>query len=254
MRDRQRFALVMAGISAVLLTGCAPTSTATPQRVEPGYVLLLPGVENYAWTARGLLDGLRDAGVPPVEVNQWGDRPFGTFRNLRRYERNRQRAAAIAADLAAYQQQHPNVPITLIGYSGGGAMALFAAEALPEGVTLERIILLGAAVAPEYDPRKALGRCRRGIVSYYSERDWFMLGWGTRTFGTMERVRSDAAGRRGFRDSAGELLVLPGFEQVAWRKEWARLGNDGSHNGWMSRAWAREVLARDIIAVPEAVP
>lgn len=223
--------------------GCFQPPSMVPEQLERGYVLILPGVESTTWSMKGIYEGLREAGVDrAIDLDPWGKRPFGTFRNLPAYELNRRKAAFIAAKLAAYHREYPGRPIDVIGYSGGGGMALFAAEVLPEGVTLERIILLGGAVSPGYDIRPALARCREGIINFYSANDWFMGGWATVTFGTMDRKNTSTAGHVGFQDADGHLLQTPGLEQIPWTPAWRKLGHDGGHAGWRAKAWAREIL------------
>jgi pimeloyl-ACP methyl ester carboxylesterase len=213
----------------------------TPAALERGYVLMLPGVENYAWTMAGTARGLRDAGIDrAININQWGDRPFGMFLNLKHYAENREKALQIADTLVHYRREYPAAPITLVGYSGGGGMAIFVAEVLPNDVMLDRIILLAPAISPGYDLSKALAQSRRGVVNYFSPSDDIMLGWGTRTYGTMDRVFCDAAGRVGFTTEDDRIV------QFRWRQEWRELQNDGGHTGWAARAWARQVLAPQI--------
>lgn len=233
---------------SLLLPGCFHPEPIRPGQFQRGYVLLLPGVECTTQSMEGIYCGLRDGGVQSaIDLDIWGYRPFGTFRNLPAYELNRQRANRIAQKLAACAREHPNSPITIVGFSGGGAMALFAAEALPDGCTIDRIILLGAAISPGYDPRPALAKCRRGMINFYSEKDWFMAGWATETFGTMDRVKSHTAGRRGFCSPSGESLAMPGLTQTAWHPDWQRLGHRGGHSGWLARNWAREILAPSLL-------
>lgn len=246
---------VAVAFALAIMGGCFQPDAIRPEQLDRGYVLMLPGVECYASHHEGIYRGLRDAGESrAIEINEWGYRPFGTFPNLMSYELNRERARRLAEKLTAYSRDHPGAPITVIGYSGGGAMALFTAEALPEGVLLDRIVLLGAAISPGYDVGPALARCRRGVANFYSERDRFMGGWATETFGTMDRRKTRTAGHVGFRDAAGGLLVSQGLVQNPWRPEWQRFGNGGGHGGWRARAWAREVLAPCVRAAADAQP
>lgn len=231
-----------------LLVGCFQPEVPRSEQLDSGYVLLLPGVECTTGSMEGIYRGLYDAGYEgAVDLDIWGYRPFGTFRNLPAYELNRSRAVRMAKKLAAYCQDHPGEPVTVVGFSGGGAMAMFVAEALPSGCRIDRVILLGAAVSPTYDPRPTLARCRQGMVNFYSERDWFMGGWATQTFGTMDRLKTSTAGRCGFRSESGELLSMPGLVQVSWCDDWARLGHGGGHSGWLARQWTREVLAPQVL-------
>jgi len=84
-------------------------------------------------------------GLRPGSV---GRSPFGTFRNLLPLELNRKRAARLAGKVADYRRGHPDRPVVVVGYSGGGGMALFMAEALPKEILVDRIILLGARSRP----------------------------------------------------------------------------------------------------------
>ena len=245
---------IVAGCTLSLVAGCfQPDSGALvvrdEQQLSRGYVMMIPGVESYSWMFKPALKGLQEAGVrADVELRQWGVSPLGTFLNLTRLKVNRQRAKEIAVALVEFHRSHPDVPVTIIAYSGGSAIALFAAEALPPDIQLEKIVIIGPAVSPYYDLGPALARTRRGITTFYSARDTFMLGWGTRTFGTMDRVHTNAAGLVGFLDKDAKLRQTPGLKQIPWREEWRCLGHDGKHPGWLAGEWTREVLAREVIS------
>lgn len=248
-RDLSMFGLVALEATLAVFAGCFQPAPPQPEQFSRGVVLLLPGVECTTHSMAGIYQGLGEAGYGgAIDLDIWGYRPFGTFRNLPAYELNRQRAARMAAKLVDYRREHPAAPLSIIGYSGGGAMALFVAEALPEGCRLDRVVLLGGAVSPTYDLSASLSRCERGVVNFYSQRDWFMGGWGTETFGTMDRQKTQTAGRCGFRTVEGELLSAPGLEQIAWRPEWKALGHGGGHSGWLAREWVRQVLAPMVLA------
>lgn len=231
---------------AGIVAGCLRREPNRPEQLEKGCVFLLPGIEGTAWQLRGTVLGLREGGVDRgLEIIAWGSHPFGQLYNLCAIRANRVRAGRIAARIADYQSAHPGAPVTLVGYSGGGGLAVLTAEALPDGVKLDRLILISAAVSPDYDLSGVLARAD-GVLNYYSPRDWLILGLGTRVFGTIDRRRTPSAGRIGFRDASGGLLETPGLTQIAWRPEWQDLGHVGGHVGWLSRAWAREVLAKAI--------
>lgn len=240
---------------ALSISGCFQPDALQPEQLSRGCILLLPGVECTTHSMAGIYRGLRDSGYDgAIDLEIWGYRPFGTFRNLRAHELNRRRAERIAEKLATWQAAYPQAPLTVIGYSGGGAMALFVAEALPEKVMLDRLVLLGAAISPTYDIGPALQRCRHGIVNFYSQRDWFMGGWGTETFGTMDRKKTEAAGRRGFHTEDGGLVHAPGVIQITWQREWRRFGHDGGHSGWLDRRWVRHILAPYVWGCPRQKP
>jgi pimeloyl-ACP methyl ester carboxylesterase len=244
VRHRFQAAISASILVTIVSAGCSQFNPATPTQLDRGLVMVLPGVEQTAWSMLGLVDGLRDAGVDQaIDVRFWGTRPFGTFPNLCSYELNRKRAKNLAGRLADYVQTHPGRPTTLIGYSGGGGIAVFAAEALPVGVKIDRLVLVAPALSPCYDLGVAREHVREGIVSFCSERDVFMLGWGTQTFGTMDRVKTESAGKCGFRDGLGQPLHQDGLKQVLWQEKWCEYGHAGSHHGYLSRAWVRSVLS-----------
>jgi len=208
---------------------------------------MLPGVEGSAWQFADTYKGLREAGVDrAIDIVEWGGRPFASLTNLINLPLNRKRAKAIAARIGKYTDEHPDRPITLVGYSGGGGLAVLAVESLDDGVRLDRLILIGAALSPQYDLSIALSRCRDGIVNLYSPGDWIMLGLGTKLFGTIDRVRTESAGHVGFQDAEGQLAKVKGLRQVVWIREWSSLGHDGGHYGWLAQPWARDILAPEI--------
>lgn len=236
-----------AGLALVLPAGsggCSRPHAPTEQQFERGYIMMLPGVESYDWSMTGIQRGLEEAGISAaVEVIVWGEQPFGTFVNLNAVEQNHQKAAKYAEMLVAYQRKHPDRPISLIGYSGGAAIALWTLEALPEGVFVDRLVLLGAAVSPGYDLGPALGHCRGGIVNFYSRKDWVTIEMGTRLFGTMDRVNTYSAGHSGFETAPGELLRMPGLYQLGWEPAWRALNHWGEHTGWREKNFNREMVA-----------
>src|SRR5207244_94004 len=85
------------------------------------------------------------------------------LRDLQDARRLREKAGELAGLVLEYRAAHPDRPVYLLGHSGGAGVALAAAEMLPPG-SLERIVLLSAAVSPCYDLTPAFPalRCRAG--------------------------------------------------------------------------------------------
>lgn len=228
----------------VLASGCSQLHPPTDEQLVRGYILLLPGVESEGVYLARMISGLRDAGEKrAIDMDMWGARPFSSMSNLMNYEANRKEAVRLASKITEYRRGHPDAQISIIGYSGGGGMAIFVAEALPADVVVDRIVLMGAAISPRYDLTKALARCRSGIVNIYSELDWAQLGAGTEMFGTMDRQKTASAGYVGFHNPNGQMLMLKGVTQVPWVPAWRWLGHGGDHFGYLARGWAKNVLA-----------
>lgn len=240
------------GLTILPAAGCVERHYPTASELDRGYILLLPGVEGSAWTVTPIQRGLREGGIRAgIEIVEWGLRPIGTLYNLGNVEENRRKAVKMAGRVVDYRAAHPGRPISVIGYSGGGGMALWAVEALPDGFMIDRLILIAPAVSPDYDLTAAMAHCAEGMVHFYSREDRITLGLGTRLFGTMDRVNTDSAGRIGFEESPGVRRVMAGLTQIGWEPSWRKLGHGGSHVGWLAGEFNRTTLAPWVFS-PEA--
>ncbi len=173
--------------------------------LEKGLTLVLPGIESESVFTYGMCDGLQAGGVEgAIRVFNWGlPFPGGYLANLTRIDRNRRRAKDIADEIVKYQDAYPGRPVHLVAQSGGAGIAVFAAEALPEGRTVDGVVLLGGALSPGYNLARALAKCRKGILNSHSCKDSVILNFGTRLFGTTDRQFTRAAGCVGFTEPAG---------------------------------------------------
>lgn len=237
-------------IAVALCGGCNPPSRLRTQaRYEQGLVIILPGIEGKSPANVSIAKGLDDGGVRcAIEVYDWttGAALFGV--NLRYLERNKREARYIADRIMAYQDRYPGRPVHLIGHSGGGGVTILALEALPVNRQVTGAVLLAAAVAPEYDLRRALRRVDRAIYNYYSPYDVGFLKLGTTIMGTIEGRHTTAAGVRGFRipwglDDEGRLLYSERLRQQRYTSNMARSGHAGGHFGWADRRFVAEWLA-----------
>jgi len=194
-----------------ILAGCAYDQEAndhftTQERMDKGLVLILPGVEGESSFNHELRQGLAIAGVEcAMPIYCWG-RPIpiaGTLINQMDVWGNRAAGKDIAGFIVAYQDHHPKRPVYLIGHSGGGGVAVFAAESLPAGRKIDGLILLSASISGGYDLTAALDHCRNGVVNFYSPEDVAVLGIGTSIAGNVDGTRGPAAGLTGFGQPSG---------------------------------------------------
>jgi pimeloyl-ACP methyl ester carboxylesterase len=209
---------------------CGPAPETMPSPVS-GRLLILPGVGNTRFHLAGFV-AATEALLPrfTVEVRTWG-KPFLTIHNLRAHERNEATAASIAAEIAAWRQANPDTPFYLVGYSGGGGMATLVTSALPAGVSIDRLVLVAPAISPDYPVESAvLPHVREFVVNYASERD-LQVGWGTRTFGTIDRKNTVSAGAIGFTAEHERLL------QYRWSAADIPFGHAGNHLAYLSGRW-----------------
>ena len=77
------------------------------------------------------------------------------------------KAHELADQIRKIKETRPGCPVYVLAHSGGCGLSLAAAEMLPER-SIERIILLSAAVSPSYDLRTALRATNNGIISFYA--------------------------------------------------------------------------------------
>ncbi len=217
--------------------GCrAGAPVLTEPNLTLGKAILLPGITNFMQELSPFVTMLREAHPQlSIELRRWGP-AFRPFHNLFSEPANRRRAAELAEEIADYRRKNPHHPVYLLGYSGGGAMAVFIVEALPEDVSIDRLILLAPAVSQSYPVvEKIMPKIRDFAVVYASRLD-APVGVGTRLLGTLDRKWERSAGSRGFCDKHDRLV------QVDWNPTALRKRHFGNHASYMSRAWQREYL------------
>jgi pimeloyl-ACP methyl ester carboxylesterase len=213
-----------------------PSSTAIRREHAGGRVLILPGVSNERFQLAGLAAQIREAyPLLQVEIRPWGP-AFLSLSNLAAFERNRQTAQALANELADYRRAHPRSVLVVIGYSGGGGIAVLLAEALPDDVTIDRLILVAPAISRNYPIEDVvLPHVAEFMVNFASAKD-FAVGWGTAHFGTIDRKWENSAGSVGF------AAEHPRLVEWHWSKETIADGHYGNHLSYLGRRWQRTCL------------
>lgn len=227
---------------------CVPASAPEPSTAA-GRLLILPGVGNTRFHLADFV-AAAERQLPnfDVEVRTWG-KPFLTIHNLRAHERNVATAASIASEIAAWRRVNPDAPFYLVGYSGGGGMATLVTAALPDDVAIDRLLLVAPAISPDYPLiTDVLPHVREYVVNYASERD-LQVGWGTRTFGTIDRKHTASAGAIGFAAEHERLL------EHRWSSADVPLGHAGNHLAYLSDRWqaAKLLPALDPSVDPRAL-
>lgn len=238
-----------------LATFCvAPFGWFLPQRffertgeahLDQGLVLILPGIEGRSFLNRAILNGLVDSGLPhAMEVVDWttGNK-FLTLYHLRAWRRNLRIARQIAQRIVDYQTEYPGRPVWIVGHSGGGAMALLIAEALPDDHRLTGLILLAAAISPRFDLTNALRHVERGIWNFHSWLDFLFVGLGTTIFGTVDGWHMPAAGMWGF-GRRPQPADGPALTQACYHPRHVFAFNLGGHFGCVHRVFVSEHVAK----------
>jgi hypothetical protein len=227
LKRRWLLALLAAGMLAARVSAQAPAPRA-------GVVVVIGGVGGWDPLPRSAEMVFPWAGVPHkvydfVWTHGWGQ----MFRDLQDMPHVVRKSAELASLILQFKECEPDRPVYVLAKSGGTGLALLAAEQLPPN-TIERMVLLSAAVSPDYDLRGALRATRCEIVSYYSCFDRVILHWGTTRYGTIDGVHCPGAGMSGFRlppdlDEA-ERAMYARLVQIHWKPAMLLLGYAGMHS------------------------
>ena len=246
--QRLMLGLISAGLT--LAGGCTRQPYLTPERLAKGLVVVLPGVEGEGALNREICRGLDAGGVHwGIDLQDWTS-PWGPLINLRAEIHNRQKAREIAVRVAEYKFAHPDNPVVLVGQSAGGAMALWVAESMPERQDIDGIVLLAPAISPGYMVDFALSKTTRGVINFYSEKDWLFLGVLTTLYGTMDGEHTSSAGRVGFMvpASGARPKTYDRLFQIAWHKQMVAAGHTGGHLASSAEAFVSRYVAPFVLA------
>lgn len=237
---RRTMAALLAPI--ILFAAAAPAQADTP--VPPskekdvqkqGLVFVLDGIGGHDWLGMTSQIFLPCAGVKHVIRPYNWSHGFGQLlKDLQDTRHMARKAEELAALIQSEKNADPDRPIYILANSGGTCLALMAAEQLPPG-TLQRLVLMQAAVSPEFDLRCALRAVRTNIVNHHSTMDRFILHWGTWQFGTADRHYVASAGCTGFvvpRDlSPADAALYDRLIQIPWEPRMMLDGHHGGHIG-----------------------
>ena len=216
----------------------AGRGTRTADSRRRGLVLVADGVGGFDLCGTGLRYVLAAEGLNyAIHVFPWGHGFGRWYADLTSVSNRDLKAALLAESVRQFRARQPDDPVFLIAKSGGSAVVVKALEQLEEE-SVERVILLAPALSPGYDLTAALRAVRGEMVVFWSPLDVFILGAGTRVFGTADRVtnRQRGLGRfphslaPGRRDSHPDGPYAK-LRQVRWAPRMAASGYLGGHLG-----------------------
>ena len=219
-----------------------------PDTPAAGLVLVADGIGGLDMCGRALARAVKTSGLAYTTwIVRWGHGVGRWYADLTNAADCEARAGDVAETIRLFRGRRPDVPIFLVGKSGGCAVMVKALERL-DGPEVERAVLLAPALSPGYDLAPALANVRAEMVVYWSPLDVFFLGLGTGVFGTSDRVRGRGAGLVGFRtpspgDEAGRVAAYRKLRQVRWSPGMSSTGYLGGHLGPDSPAF----LARYVV-------
>jgi hypothetical protein len=207
------------------------------------WLLHLPGIGGARSLDRRMTIGLKDGGWNgPISIYDWTANDPG-IDALISYKRNHDQAIKVEQQIEEKLKKDPKLRIIITSHSGGTGIAVWALEALPEGMQVQSIMLLASALSPGYDLSKALRHVRGYAYVFYSKNDQVVLGAGTRLFGTIDGIKTDAAGLIGFKmPENADATAYEKLIQKPYDDGWIAFQNIGNHVGCMSQPFAESVL------------
>lgn len=210
-------------------------------------LFVLDGVGGFQFAPLLIRRTLREIQSPlPTVYFDW---QFGLtgeiWTDLMWLRRNRVMGAKLARKLLAFRRRHPETKIHLFACSGGAGIGVFACEHLRGRPIIETLILACPALSPAYNLAPALRAVQRGYA-LVSHQDSWILGLGTRLFGTTDRRFTSAAGRVGFQipevASPADHAAYERLREIRWFPEMRAEGHRGGHTMWASPAFIRKHL------------
>lgn len=245
--DLARWTVLLFGLLIVAdAGGCSfYRSALTPQRLDRGLTIVLPGIEGKSLANSTVAHSLERSGVETaILVEDWttGLSPLFLI-HLRDGGRHRRESQRIAQLIEDYRLLYPGRPVFLIGHSGGGAMALKILEELPEEEKVTAAILLAPAASPRYPLEEALAKTELGIWNYHSPLDLPLLVAGTTIAGTVDGRHTPAAGAYGFQFDPDRHHGLPPLHQTPYRLNMVAQRNLGGHFGPTDGYFVKQEIA-----------
>jgi pimeloyl-ACP methyl ester carboxylesterase len=245
---------------AFLVAACAGCSQTMPDRairMTRGYVYYCDGAGGGGFVSnwsRGIRDGFINAGYEGAgEIFRWNTGMGVLMDQIMDDNYKGFKARQLANEIRNYTRDNPKAPVTVMGLSAGTAIAVFALEALPEGLCVENVILLGASIAANHDMSRALRHVRNRLYIFTSDQDPVlkfmvpMVGTADRQDGTVP-----SAGLEGFqlpRGASAETrrLYSSKIVRIAWTPAFERYGYVGGHTDVVNAQFVRAYIAPLVI-------
>ena len=243
----------------VISVGCASKPTGLPPvpadeaaRMQHEYMFYFDGAGGGTakknW-AGGVAQGMLAAGYPGAgEMFSWETGKGLIADQDASVKYKREKADEAALRIVQHAKKYPGLPVNILGFSAGTAVAIFALEKLPESVQIDEVVLLGTSISRDYDLTRALKRVKGRVYIYTSTHDR-MLGFLMPFSGTADRKFGDpGAGITGFvmpKSATAETRKLYASKLVTipWTAELEKDGDYGRHFDNVKMEFIRDHVA-----------
>ncbi|MBC8107696.1 MAG: hypothetical protein H7Z14_13980 [Anaerolineae bacterium] len=232
----------------LILIGCSSAIAQDRNAPKPTWLLHLPGIAGEMRIDHMFTQGLLGGGVDAdLEIYDWTGTDRGMIA-LMQTKRHQEQSTIVAQLIEKRVREHPGQRITITGHSAGTGIAVWALEKLPDDVMVDDLVMMASALSPQYDLTKALKHVRGQAIAFNSTLDVLILGAGTKGLGTVDRVKTDGAGRVGFEmPASGDKEQYTKLKQYPYDGDWLRFNNPGDHIGPMMRSFSKNVVASVIL-------
>jgi hypothetical protein len=229
--------------------GQSVAKASVPAPTLPPWLLHLPGIGGKRSIDVAMTRGFQQGGFAgQIDIYDWTEKDAG-LHALIATERNHKEAKLIAQQITERFDKDPSAPIYITSHSGGGGLAVWALEDLPERVKINTLLMMSPALSPKYDLTKALSHVSGKAYVFSSLEDVLVLSTGCTMLGTIDGVKTPAAGFGGFvRPETGDAGQYAKLVPMPYNILWAQFDNMGNHVGGMTRLFARSVLAPLILS------
>lgn len=233
-------------------TGLPPVPADEAVRLKHEYIFYFDGAGGGTakknW-ADGVAQGMLAAGYPGAgEMFSWETGKGLIADQDASVKFKREKADEAALKIVQHAKKYPGLPLNILGFSAGTAIAIFALEKLPESVQIDDVVLLGTSISRDYDLTRALKRVKGHVYLYTSTHDR-MLGFLMPFSGTADRKFGDpGAGITGFvmpKSATAETRKLYASKLVTipWTAKLEKDGDYGRHFDNVKMEFIRDHVA-----------
>jgi hypothetical protein len=233
---------VLLALSLLTLLAKPPGVFADAPDPKP-FLLHLPGIGGERFIDHRFIAGLKDGGFNGnIQIYDWTEKDPGLNALLAR-QRNNKEAKIISQMIQQERAANPQEKIFLTTHSAGAGLGAWALEALPDDVKIDTMVMMSPALSPTYDLSPALKHIAGHLYVFTSLADIIVLSTGTKLFGTIDGVKTDAAGRVGFTTPPGaDAAQYAKVVQLPYDPSWIKYNDFGDHIGGLNRSFAKNVI------------